>query len=179
MLSPRIPPQARYRLNTGQRLNRFLNLVLIGRDITQARRRIRWAWIAGFTFAAVGLLNALLINLLSLFFGFDPEVEIRWSGGQLAWVVFESGLIATLSFGVLKRVRLAAVSLFFYFWVSRIPLLALGLIVDPRDDVAHFLIMQVLFAYLFLQGMRGVLTFHFLTHPPYTTAASSIQESPA
>jgi hypothetical protein len=152
-----------------------LNRVLIGRDITQARGRLRWAWIAGFSWAAVGLLNALL-----LFSGFDSEVENLWSGGQFAWVVVESGLMALLSYGVLKRVRLTAVSLFFYFWISRIPLLALGWIpVEGSPDVARLLVMQVLPAYLFLQGMRGVLTFHFLTHPPYTTAASSAQESAA
>ncbi len=123
----------------------------------------------------MGLLNALL-----LFSGFDSEVENLWSGGQFAWVVVESGLMALLSYGVLKRVRLTAVSLFFYFWISRIPLLALGWIpVEGSPDVARLLVMQVLPAYLFLQGMRGVLTFHFLTHPPYTTAASSAQESAA
>ena len=156
-------------------MNHFLNGVLIGRDITQARRRMRWAWIAGFSWAIVGLLNALL-----LFSGFDSEVENLWSGGQFAWVVAESGLMALLSYGVLKRVRLAAVSLFFYFWISRIPLLALGWIsLEGPPDLARFLIMQVLFAYLFLQGMRGVLTFHFLTHRPYTTAASPTQQSAA
>ncbi len=156
-------------------MNRFLNQVLIGRDITQARRRMRWAWIAGFAFAAVGLINALF-----LFSGFDSEVENLWSGGQLAWVVVESSLMAVLSYGVLKRVRLAAVSLFLYFWISRIPLLALGWIsLEEPPDLARFLIMQVLFAYLFLQGMRGVLTFHFLTHPPFTTAASPTRESTA
>ena len=95
-------------------MNRFLNRVLVGKDITQARRRIRWAWIAGFAFASVGLLNALL-----LFSGFDSEVENLWSGGQFSWVVFESGLMAVLSYGVFKRARLAAVSLFFYFWISQ------------------------------------------------------------
>ena len=134
-----------------------------------------WAWIAGFFWAAVGLLNALL-----LFSGFDSEVENLWSGGQFAWVVVESGLIGLLSYGVLKRVRLAAISLFFYFWISRIPLLAVGWIpLEGPPDVARFLIMQVLFAYLFLQGMRGVSTFHVLTHPPNTTAASPTQESAA
>ncbi len=148
-------------------MNRFLNRVLIGRDIRQARWRIRWAWIAGFFLVAIYLFNAA-----TRFSG--------WSAGQLAWVVFESGLMALLSFGVLKRARLAAVSLFFYFWISRIALLVLGLIpLEEPPDVARFLIMQVLFAYLFLQGMRGTLTYHFLTHPPYTTAASPTQESAA
>ena len=156
-------------------MNRFLNRVLVGRDITQARRRIRWAWIAGFAWATVGLINALL-----LFSGFDSEVDNLWSGGQFAWVVFESGLMGALSYGVFKRARPAAVLLFLYFWISRIPLMALGWIsLEEPPDVARFLIMQVLVAYIFLQGMRGVLTLHFLTHLPHATAASPIQESAA
>ena len=162
-------------LAPGRRLNRFLNAVLIGTDITQARRRVRWAWFAGFFWATIGLLNALL-----LFSGLDSEVENLWSRVQSAWVVAESVLVAWLSYGVLKRVRVAAVSLFFYFWISRIPLLALGWIslAEPQD-VVRFIVMQVLFAYLFLQGMRGVLTLHFLTHPKYPAEASPAEESAA
>ncbi len=148
-------------------MNRFLNRVLVGKDITQARRRIRWAWIAGFLLAALYLFNAVALFYV-------------WSTGQFAWVVVASGLIAVLSYGVLKRVRMAAVCLFFYFWISQIPLWALDLI--PREeplDVARIIIVQVLPAYLFFQGMRGVLTFHFLTQLPHTTAASPTHESAA
>ena len=134
---------------------------------------MRWAWIAGFSWAAVGLLNALL-----LFSGFDSEDENLWSAGQLAWVVVETGLMALLSFGVLKRVRMAAVSLFFYFWISRIPLWALDLISwEEPQDVARIIIMQVLPACLFFQGMRGAWTFHFLSHPQYSGEASPTEES--
>ena len=155
-------------------MNRFLNRALIGGDITQARRRIRWAWIAGFSWAVIGLLNALL-----LFSGFDAEVENLWSTGQFLLVLGESALMAVLSYGLLQRVRAAAVTLFFYFWISRIPLLALGLIsLEEPPDVARFLL-QVLVAYLFFQGMRGVLTFHFLTHPDYSAAGSPPQKSAA
>jgi len=146
---------------------------------------MRWAWVAGFVLVTVNLLNAAILYLfyelfLLLFPGFDSEVE-KWSAGQFAWVVFESVLIGLLSYGVLKRVRLAAVSLFFYFWLSRIPLLALGLISleKPPDDFARFLLLQALPAYLFFQGMRGAWTFHFLTHPPYPAEAPPIQETAA
>ncbi len=136
---------------------------------------MRWAWIAGFTWATIGLLNALL-----LFSGLDSEVENLWGGAQFAWVVVESGLIAWLSFGVLRRARLAAVSLFFYFWISRIPLLAVGLIsLEEPPDMARFLIMQALPAYLFFQGMRGVLTFHVLTHATPIPADSPTKEPAA
>ena len=155
-------------------MHRFLNRVLIGRDIASARRRILWAWVAGFSWAAIGVLNALV-----LFSGFDSEVENLWSGWQFILVVVESGLMFVLSYGVRKRARVAAVSLFFYFWISRIPLLALGLIsLEEPPDVARFLL-QVLVAYLFLQGMRGVLTFHFLTHSQPPAAVSPSQESAA
>ncbi len=136
---------------------------------------MRWAWIAGFTWATIGLLNAML-----LFSGLDSEVENLWGGGQFLWVVSESGLIALLSYGVLKKAKLAAVSLFFYFWISRIPLLAVGWIsLVEQPDMARFIIMQVLPAYLFFQGMRGALTFHFLTHPTSTSADSPTQKPAA
>ncbi len=129
---------------------------------------MRWAWAEGFFLAALYLFNA--VTLISV-----------WSTGQFALVVFESGLLAVLSYGVLKRARLAGVSLFCYFWISRILWLALGFISleDPLEDVARFLLWDVLPAYLFFQGMRGVLTFHYLTHPPYATAASPTRESAA
>ena len=71
--------------------------------------------------------------------------------------------MAVLAYGVLRRVRAAAVLLFFYFLISRIPLLAIGVM---KPEV---LPLQLLFGYLFFQGMRGALTFHYLTHPHYLT----------
>ena len=83
-------------------------------DLVQARRRMRFAWVAGFIWAGISLFNAG-INALGLIFGFDAEGQPWWSGGQLTFVLAESTLIVVLAFGVLKRWRPAAVLLFFYF----------------------------------------------------------------
>ena len=107
-----------------------------------------------------------------------------WSGGQLAFVLSESTLMAILAFGVLKRWRPAAVLLFFYFAISRIVLIALGPIAlqEPSDvptfllEVLRFLLVNAVVAYLFFQGIRGTLVFHYLTHPDYPAAAAVPEE---
>ena len=140
-------------------------------DLEQARRRMRFAWVAGFIWAGISFFNAG-INALGLIFGFDAEGQPWWSGGQLAFVLAESTLVASLSFGVLKRWRRAAVLLFFYFGTSRIILIALGLIsLQQPPDILRFLV-QVVVAYLFFQGLRGTLVFHYLTHSQYPAAAA-------
>ena len=101
-----------------------------------------------------------------------------WSGGQLGFVLAESTLVATLGFGVLKRWRLAAVLLFFYFGISRIALIALGLIALQEPSDVLRLLVQVGVVYLFFQGMRGSIVFHYLTHPAYPTARP-MPEAPA
>ena len=128
--------------------------LMIADDVVKARKRMRNAWITGFAAAGIELINALIF-----FPSTDPESPRGWSNGQFAFVILESGLMAGLAYGILKRLRAAAVLLFLYFLISRIPLLALGLL---RLEV---LPLQLLFGYLFFQGMRGALTFHHLTHP--------------
>jgi hypothetical protein len=128
--------------------------LLIADDVVKARKRMRNAWIAGFAAAGIGLINALIS-----FPSAAAESQGGWSNGQFVFVMLESSLMAGLAYGILKRIRAAAVLLFFYFLISRIPLLAMGLI---RLEV---LPLQLLFGYLFFQGMRGALTFHHLTHP--------------
>ena len=128
--------------------------LLIADDVVKARKRMRNAWIAGFAAAGVGLINALIS-----FPSAHADSQGGWSNGQFIFVMLESSLMAGLAYGVLKRTRAAAVLLFAYFVISRIPLLAMGLM---RLEV---LPLQLLFGYLFFQGMRGALTFHHLTHP--------------
>jgi hypothetical protein len=127
---------------------------MIADDVVKARKRMRNAWIAGFAAAGIGFINALIS-----FPSAASESQGGWSNGQFVFVMLESSLMAGLACGVLKRLRAAAVVLFFYFVISRIPLLAMGLM---RLEV---LPLQLLFGYLFFQGMRGALTFHYLTHP--------------
>jgi hypothetical protein len=128
--------------------------LLIADDVVKARKRMRNAWIAGFAAAGIGLINALIS-----FPSAASESQGGWSNGQFIFVMLESSLMAALAYGVLKRIRSAAVVLFAYFLISRIPLLAMGLM---RLEV---LPLQLLFGYLFFQGMRGALTFYHLTHP--------------
>jgi hypothetical protein len=128
--------------------------LLIADDVVKARKRMRNAWIAGFAAAGIGLTNALIS-----FPSAASESHGGWSNGQFVFVILESSLMAGLAYGILKRLRAAAVVLFVYFLISRIPLLAMGLM---RLEV---LPLQLLFGYLFFQGMRGALTFHHLTHP--------------
>ena len=138
--------------------------ILIGTDITQSRRRIRWAYMCGYLYAGVCLLNTVL-----LFSTWDSEVSGLWSTGQSVFVVLESSLIAILSFGLSRRNKLGAIGLFVYFTVSRVPLLFLGFLpaVNELDDLVRLIVSQVLPAYLFFQGLRGVLTFHVLKHRDY------------
>ncbi len=162
--------------SSGWDLVRAVVRLMTSGDVDQARRRMRYAWLAGFIWAGISLFNAG-INGLGLIFGFDAEGQPWWSGGQLAFVLAESTLVASLSFGVLKRWRPAAVLLFFYFAISRIILIALGLIaLQQPPDILRFLV-QVVVAYLFFQGIRGTLVFHSLTHP-HNPAPAAMPEVP-
>ncbi len=146
-------------------------------DLDQARRRMRFAWIAGFIWVGISLFSAV-INALGLFFGWDAEGQPWWSGGQLAFVLAESTLMASLSLGVLKRGRPAAVLLFLYFGASRLVLIALGVtVLQEPSDVLRFLLIETVVAYLLFQGMRGSLVFHLLTHSQ-RPAAAAMPEAP-
>lgn len=149
--------------------------LMSGGDVDQARRRMRYAWLAGFIWAGISFFNAGAIGI-GIIFGFDAEGQPQWSGGQLAFVLVESTLVASLAFGVLKRWRPAAVLLFFYFAISRIVLIALGLIALQQSADLLRLLVQVVVAYLFFQGIRGSLAFHYLTHPHYTAAGARHEE---
>ena len=79
-------------------------------------------------------------------------------------------MLGILSYGLKHHSRGAAVGLFFIFCISRIVSIAMGLIVFTTfENIARFMV-QLIFAYLFFQGMRGAMTFHYLTHPDYPTS---------
>lgn len=145
---------------------RVLLALTIGNNIERARNGMRNAWIAGFVWAALSFFGAAagIWNLAS-------QAEAGPGLGLFIAAMVEVGLVAYLSYGVLRRRRGAATLLFFYFWTSRILWIALGLIsFQTGPDVVRFLVLQVLPAYLFFQGMRGTWTFHYLTHPEYPQA---------
>ena len=142
--------------------------ILLGTDVTQANRRIRWAYICGYLYAGVFVFNAI-----TLFSVGDLEVKGLWSTGQAVFVVSEASLVAFLSFGLSQRNKLAAIGLFVYFLLSRVPLLILGFLpaANELDGLMRLVVMQILPAYLFFQGLRGVLTFHNLKHRDYPDEA--------
>ena len=142
--------------------------ILVGTDITQASRRIRWAYICGYLYAGVFIFNAIVLFSVG-----TPEVKGLWSNSQAGFVVFEASLVAILSFGLSRRNKVAAVGLLGYFLLSRVPLLILGFLpsANELDGLMRLVVMQILPAYLFFQGLRGVLTFHDLKHRDYPDEA--------
>jgi hypothetical protein len=130
--------------------------LMIADDIVKARKRMRYTWIAVFVYAAISLFVAL-----SSFSGVNYEAQSSWSTRQFAFVMGEVGLMMVLAFGVLKRIRAAAVLLFFYFLVSKVTVYSIGM------GVWRALPLQLVLGYLFFQGMRGAFTFHHLTHRKY------------
>jgi hypothetical protein len=148
---------------TNWTLARTVIRLMVGNDIDRARKRMRNAWIAGFIWTALSFMGAV-----AGIRGLAPEAEEGTGLGPFILVILEVGLIAYLSYGVLQRRRWAATLLFFYFWISRIPWIATGLIsFQSGADIARFLVLQVLPGCLFFQGMRGAWTCFYLTHPRY------------
>jgi hypothetical protein len=156
---------------------RAVTRLMVGNDLEKARKRMRNAWIAGFVWAGwsfIGIAVALIGRLTS-------ETVVGLALELLILAIVEIGLIAFLSYRVMQRSRSAATLLFFYFWMSRVFWIAAGLIrLDTGPYIAGFLLVQVLPAYLFFQGMRGAWTFHHLTHPQYpATGLEQKMEAPA
>lgn len=142
---------------------------MIGSDLRQAGKRILWGGVTGLAIAGM-----LSVAVTTTYFG-DPAVTglVQPTLGQFLYVLLESGLIAALSIGVLKRFRLAAAALLAYHLVSKAALFGLAIFglapgnLNPYSMTIYLLIP----GYLFLQGLRGVLTWHYLTHPVYPAAA--------
>ncbi len=138
---------------------------LIGTDLTQARKRILWGGGAGLAEAVINF-----IVIMSTFFVGDTEVEgvVQPSRGQFLFVLVEAGLVAGLAAGVLKRSRVAAGLLLIYQVVSKLLLFGLAAFgLGPGNLHPVGLALNLVFIYLFFQGLRGVLTWHYLTHPAY------------
>jgi hypothetical protein len=149
--------------DTDRTLARTVVRLMVGSDIDRARQRMRNAWIAGFIWSALSFMGAV-----AGIWGLAPGAEQGTWLGLFIPVVLEVGLVAYFSYGVLQRRRWAATLLFFYFWISRIAWVVIGQIsLQSGPQIAQFLVLHVLPAYLFFQGMRGAWTFSYLTHPQY------------
>ncbi|MDE2779678.1 MAG: hypothetical protein OXI91_08390 [Chloroflexota bacterium] len=146
---------------------------LIGTDLLQARKRIRWGFGAGLAAATINF-----IVIMSTYFVGDSGVEgvVRPSRGEFIFVLVEAGLVAALAVGVLRRNRAMAAALLGYQLISKSVLFGLALAgLGPGNLNPVSLVLNLVFAYLFFQGLRGVLTWHYLTHPLYPTGPTEIQ----
>ena len=142
---------------------------LVGSNLEQARKRILWGGGAGLAYAAT-----YFIVIMATYFVGDSGVErvIRPGGGEFLFVLVEAALVAVLAAGMLKRNRAAAVALLGYQIISKLVLFGLAILgLGPGDLNLGSLVLNLVFAYLFFQGLRGVLTWHYLTHPEYPTSA--------
>ena len=88
-------------------------------------------------------------------------------------MLLEAALVAVLAAGMLKRNRAAAAALLGYQIVSKLVLFGLAIFgLGPGNLNPVSLVLNLVFAYLFFQGLRGVLTWHYLTHPVYPADAN-------
>ena len=143
---------------------------LIGTDLRRALTRIRYGGIAGLVAAGINF-----IVIMSTYFVGDSGVEgvIRPGGGEFLFVLLEAALVAVLAAGMLKRNRAAAAALLGYQIVSKLVLFGLAIFgLGPGNLNPVSLVLNLVFAYLFFQGLRGVLTWHYLTHPVYPADAN-------
>ena len=148
---------------------------MVGDDIEQARRRMRYAWIAGFLWTGLSFVGALREILLPATEGSEG---LGLGLGLFVFLIVEVGVVGFLSYGVLQRQAKAATLLFFYFSISRIFWVGVGQIsFDDWQSVVRFFAVQVLPAYLFFQGMRGAWTFHYLTRPQVPAAGMGPQKA--
>lgn len=142
-----------------------LAALLVGKDLERARKRIRNGWLLGYLWAGWSF-----VGVIAGIWSLAPEAEERLSLTLFIMAVVEVGVVAFLSYGVMRRGRPAAATLLVYFWGSRIFWIAAGAIgLGSYGEIVKFAILQVFPAYIFLQGMRGVWTWHHLTRPEYGT----------
>ena len=123
---------------------------------------MRWGGIAGIAAAIVNFVVAMVT-----YFG-DASVEgvIQPGGWAFLFVLVEAGFLTVLSVGLLRRNRTAAMLLLGYHVVSKVFLFGLAAVgVGPGSLRA--IPFHLAFAYMFFQGWRGALTWHYLTHPVY------------
>ena len=138
---------------------------LIGRDPVQAGKRILWGGVAGLAAAGINF-----IVIMSTYFVGDSQAEgvVRPDTWEFIFVLVEAALVSALSVGLLRRSRKSAAGLLGYHLVSKAALFGLALLgLGPGNLNPLSLVLNLLFAYLFFQGLRGTLTWHYLTHPEY------------
>lgn len=113
-------------------------------DLEQANAAIRTAW--KMSLVSIGVTIALTL--------------VYASGGSLAdvdwWNWLDIALMLALTFGVYKKHRASAVTLFAYYVVSKIYVwIIYGVLLGVP--------IAAIFAYFFFRGIQGVIAYHRLT----------------
>jgi len=127
-------------------------------DIEVVLRRIRLAWFVGLLWSAWSF-----FGVISGIWSLSAEGEEGLRLFVFILVVLEVGVVALLSYLVFRRSRFGGVCLFLYFWFSRIFWIWVGLIgFSSFVELGRFMVIQVLPAYVFFQGMRGTLSYYYL-----------------
>ena len=103
--------------------------------------QIKYAWIAGLFSAGATILMILI------------SAGNPLGGTYDAWELIDVGLILLLSFGVYRKSRICAVSLFSYFLISKIAVLIAGGSMGSS-------VMGILFLYFYFQGILGTFKYH-------------------
>ena len=152
----------------GPGLPSIISGLLLGQDPDRARKWMRYSWLAGFVWSAISFLGAVGA-LIAPIMAEAPTSELDLA--QFIFAIVEVGLIAFLSFGLLQRRPTAAALLFGYFVLSRIALVIIGIISLADSEAYLRFLIQGVFALFFFQGLRGALTFYYLTHPRYPSAS--------
>ena len=127
-------------------------------DLEVVFRRMRLAWIVGLLWSAWSF-----FGVISGIWSLSLEGEEGLKLFVFILVVLEVGVIVGLAYGVYRRRRLFGGGLFFYFWFSRMFWMWVGLIgFSSFIELGRFMVIQVVPAYIFFQGMRGTLSYYYL-----------------
>lgn len=132
--------------------NFFVNRLSM--NIEKANNAIRTAYLYGIILGVIDLIVALL-SLAGL------DTTYRAYEFYL-WKLLNVPLIFGLAFGIYKKNRICALIMFVYIIVARPGYhdLIYGCINQDCNIVGIFF--TILFAYAFIQGIRGTLTYHIL-----------------
>ena len=110
-------------------------------------KKIKQAWIAGTVSASV----TLVVTLLAI-----SGTEIL---GFTVWELFDVALIAGLTYGIYRKSRTCAVLMLLYFIASKI-----FIMIETGKPTG--LVLGILFAYFYWQGVSGTFSYHrFLKNP--------------
>ena len=106
-------------------------------------KKIKGAWVAGLISGCITLLVTMLAISGTSILGFD------------AWNFMDVALVFGLTYGIYKKSRVCAVLMLAYFVASKIFMAIEGC---PRGGI----ILSLVFAYYFAQGISGTFAYHRL-----------------